>query len=58
MDRARRIRSRKLKEHSSEKNMPRSLEGKRVEWDGENNVEHMREQVKQEMVESTREVCG
>ena len=33
-------------------------EGKRVEWDGENNVEHMWELVKQAMVESEREVCG
>ena len=32
--------------------------GKRVEWDGINNVEHMWEWVKRAMVESTREVCG
>ena len=30
----------------------RSLEGKRVEWDGENNVKHMWEQAKWAMVES------
>ena len=35
----------------------RSLEGKRVEGDGDN-VEHMWEQVKWAMVESTRKVCG
>ena len=35
-----------------------SPEGKEVEWDGDNNVEHMWEQVKQAMVESAREVCG
>ena len=32
----------------------RSLEGKRVEWDGDNNVK----QVKQAMVERAREVCS
>ena len=36
----------------------RYLEGKRVEWDGENNVVHMWEQVKRAIVESAREVCG
>ena len=30
----------------------------RIEWDGENNVEHMREKVKWVMVESARELCG
>ena len=35
-----------------------SLEGKRVEWDGENNVEYMWEWVKWAVVESAREVCG
>ena len=34
------------------------LEGKRVQWDGENNVKHMWEQVKWAMVERAREVCG
>ena len=34
------------------------LEGKRAEWDGDNNVEHMWELVKRAMVESTREICG
>ena len=27
-------------------------------WDGDNNFEHMWEQVKREMVESAREMCG
>ena len=36
----------------------RSHEGERGEWDGENNVEHMWEQVKQAMVESARELFG
>ena len=36
----------------------RSFEGKGVEWDGDDNVEHMWEQVKRAMVESAREVCG
>ena len=31
---------------------------KGVEWYGDNNVEHMWEQVKRAMVESVREVCG
>ena len=35
----------------------RCLESKRAEWDKESNVEHMWEQKKWAMVESTREVC-
>ena len=54
----RRIRSEKLREHHYRGRYARSLEGKRVEWDGGNNVEHMWDQVKWAMVESTREVCG
>ena len=42
---ARRIRSEKLREHQYRKGYVRSLEGKRVEWDGDNNVEYMWEQV-------------
>ena len=38
---ARSIRSEKLREHKYREGYARSLEGKRVEWDGENNVEHM-----------------
>ena len=34
------------------------LEGNSVEWDEDNNVEHVWEQVKRAMVESAREVCG
>ena len=34
----------------------RSLEGKEVEWDGDDNVEHMWKQVKQAMVETAREI--
>ena len=41
MDGARRIRREKLREHQYKEGYARSLEGKRVEWDGENNVEHM-----------------
>ena len=58
MDRARRIRSEKLREHQYREGYARSHEGKRVEWDGENNVVHMWEQVKRAMVERAREVCG
>ena len=38
VDRARRIRSKKLKEHQYREEYARSLEGKgkKVEWDGEN----------------------
>ena len=31
---------------------------KGVEWDDDDDVEHMWEQVKQAMVESAREICG
>ena len=48
-----RIRSEKLREHQYREEYARSLEGKRVERDGENNVEHMWEQVKRAVVEST-----
>ena len=36
----------------------RSLEGKRVAQDGENNIKHIWEQGKQAIIESAREVCG
>ena len=54
---ARRIRSEKLRENRHREEYARSLEGKRVEGDGDN-FEHMREQVKGAMVERAREVCG
>ena len=34
------------------------LEGKRVEWDGDDNVKDVWKQVKWAMVESAREMCG
>ena len=55
--RVRRIRSEKLRDFQYREGYAISLEEKGVEWDGENNVEHMREQVKRSMVESEREVC-
>ena len=55
VDGARSIRSEKLREHQY-RTYGRSLERKVVEWDRENNVEHMWEQVKRSMVESAREV--
>ena len=58
MDGARRIRSEKLREHQYREEYARSLGEKRVGWDGENNVEHMWEQVKWVIVENAREVCG
>ena len=54
----RRIRSEKLREHQYRDEYARSFEGKGVEWDGDDNVEHMWEQVKWTMVESARELCG
>ena len=57
MDGVRRIKSEKLREHQYREEYTRSLEGKSVEWEGENNVEHIWEQVKQTMVESSREMC-
>ena len=54
----RRIKSKTLREHQYREGYARSLEGKGVEWDGNNNVEHMWEQVKRAMVESAREVRG
>ena len=55
---ARGIRSEKLREHQYGEGYARSLEGKRVKWDEDNNVEHMWEKVKRAMVDSAREVCG
>ena len=46
----------KLREHQYREGYARSLEGKRLERDGDN-VKHMWEQVKRVMVESAREVC-
>ena len=57
MDGARRIRREKLREHQYREEYTRSQEGKRVEWDGENNVKYMWELVKWAMVENAREVC-
>ena len=50
--------SEKLREHQYREGYVRSLEGKRVEWDGENNFNHMWEQVKRAVVENSREVSG
>ena len=52
------IRSEKLREHHYREAYARSLEGKGGEWDGDDNIEHMWEQVKRAMVESAREVCA
>ena len=52
---ARRIRSQKLREHQYREGYVRFLEGNRAEWGGDNNVEHMWEQVKWAMVESAIE---
>ena len=54
---ARRIRSEKMIQHQYREGYDRSLKGKGVKWDGDNNGEHMWEQVKRVMVETAREVC-
>ena len=54
----RRTRNEKLRKHQYREGYARSLEGKGVEWDGDDNVEHMWEQVKWAMVKSAREVCS
>ena len=51
---ARRIRSKKLRENQYREGYARSLEGKELIWDGDNNVKHMWKQVKQAMVENAR----
>ena len=53
---ARRIRSEKLSECRYREGYARSLDGKRVEGDGDNNFEHLWEQVKWAIVESARRV--
>ena len=53
----RRTRSKKLREHQYREGYAKSLQGKIVKGDGENNVEHMWKQVKWAKVESTSEVC-
>ena len=58
MDRAKRIRSERLRECQYREEYARSLEGKKVEGDGDDNFEHMWEQVKRAMVESAIEMSG
>ena len=41
MDGARKIKSEKLREHQYRERYAKSLEGKRVKWDGKNNVWHI-----------------
>ena len=55
---ARRIRSEKLKEYQYKEGYARFFERKELEWDGDDNFEHMWEQVKLAMVESAREESG
>ena len=57
VDEARRIRSEKLRENQYREEYARSLESKRVKWDGKSIVEHMWEQVNRRMVKSVKEVC-
>ena len=51
---ARRIKSEKLREHQYIEGYARCFEGREVEWDRDNSVEHMWEHVKRAMVESAR----
>ena len=53
-----RISFRKLRKHQYKEGYARGLEGKGVKSDGDDNVEHMWEQVKWAMVESAKEVFG
>ena len=53
--RTRRIRREKLREYQYREGYVRSFEGKGVEWNGSNNIEHMSEQVKWAMVERAKE---
>ena len=53
---SRRARREKLRDHQNRERQAGSLERKKVEWDGENNVEHMWEEVKRAMVKS-EEMC-
>ena len=55
---ARRIISETLREDRYREEYTRSLKGKRVGRDRDNNVKHMWEEVKWAMVETTREECG
>ena len=48
----------KLREHQYREGYVRSLEGRGVEWDRDNNVERMWEQVKWAMVENASESWG
>ena len=57
-DGARRIRNEKLREYQYKEGYARYPEERRVEWDGDDNVKHVWEQVKRAMVQSAREVCG
>ena len=54
---ARRNRYKKLREQRYREGYARSLEGKGVECDEDDNFKQMWEQVKWAMVESAREVC-
>ena len=58
VDRARRIRTEKLREYQYREGYARFLGGKGVEWDEENNIEWIWGQVKRVIVENAREVCG
>ena len=51
---ARRFRSEKLREHQHREGYVKSLEGKGVEWGGDNNFEHIWEQATRAMVVSAR----
>ena len=58
VDGPRGIRSEKLRGHQCREGYARSLVGKTVKWDGENNVKQKWKKVKRAMTESVREVCG
>ena len=58
VNRARRVRREKLREHQYLEGYDRCMESKRVKWDEGGNVEQMWEQLKRSMDDSAREVSG
>ena len=52
------IRSKLLTEHQYREGCARSLERKKVEWDGESNAKDMWGHVKRAVFETVREVCS
>ena len=54
---ARKVRSKKLREHWYREGYARSLEGKGIEWDGDNNIGHMFDRMDRVPNAQIRELC-